>query len=213
MPQQQPNGVFSTIKNDFTVLSILLIPIAVAVNYLAGTLTYNLKLPLYLDMIGTFIVSILAGPFVGVVTAVLTSIVKNIAINPAYIAYSLVSSAVALFVGFATRKKWLSSLARLVVIGLVVAAIASTMSVAVTVAFFGGFGTDGTDGLKATLIAMGLPFWPAQFIGSTLAEVPDKLVSLWLAHSIVRHMSERYLVKFPNGRLFVASHVNDRSPL
>ncbi|RLK63071.1 ECF transporter S component [Atopobacter sp. AH10] len=202
MPNTQKNVSFS-LKKEFTVLSVLLIPIAVAINYIAGTLTYSLKLPLYLDMIGTFIVSILSGPFVGVATAVLTSIVKNIAINPAYIAYSMVSATVALFVGFATRKKLLNTLPRLLLVGLIVAIIASVMSVAVTVAFFGGFGSDGTDGLKATLMAMGLPFWPAQFIGSTLAELPDKLASLWLAHSIVKLMSNRYLIKFPNGRIFI----------
>ena len=42
-----------TIKDDFTLLAILLIPIAIAINFICGNLALALKLPLYLDSIGS----------------------------------------------------------------------------------------------------------------------------------------------------------------
>ena len=37
------------VKNDFTLISVLLIPVAVAINFVGGQLAMALKLPIYLD--------------------------------------------------------------------------------------------------------------------------------------------------------------------
>ena len=49
-----------SIKDDFTMLTILLIPIGVAVNVVGGNLASLLKLPMYLDTIGTIFTGIIA---------------------------------------------------------------------------------------------------------------------------------------------------------
>ena len=66
-----------SIKDDFTMLTILLIPIGVAVNVVGGNLASLLKLPMYLDTIGTIFTGIIAGPWVGAVTGLLTNIVTK----------------------------------------------------------------------------------------------------------------------------------------
>ena len=50
-----------SIKTDFSLLALLLIPIAVAVNFVGGQVAVLLKIPLYLDTIGTIMVGMLCG--------------------------------------------------------------------------------------------------------------------------------------------------------
>lgn len=192
----------SKIKQEFTVLSLLLIPIAVAINFIAGSLAFTLKLPIYMDMIGTFIVSFLGGPYIGALTGVL-SISLNSLTDPLLFPYVLVAGVLGFLVGHFTRWGWFSSSLRTAITSLLIAMIAAAMSVAITVTFFGGFTASGISGMKAALMAMGLPFWPAQIIGSSIAEVPDKLISLLITYSIVSNISARYVIKYPNGALFV----------
>ena len=42
-----------SIKDDFSMMAILTIPVCVAVNFVGGQLASLLKLPMYLDVIGT----------------------------------------------------------------------------------------------------------------------------------------------------------------
>jgi energy-coupling factor transport system substrate-specific component len=62
------------VKNDFTLISVLLIPVAVAINFVGGQLAMALKLPIYLDSIGTMLVGLIAGPWVGAATGLLNKL-------------------------------------------------------------------------------------------------------------------------------------------
>ena len=57
----------------FDTRTIVLIPIAIAINIVLGqTVGTALKVPIYLDSIGTILVGVLAGPIPGLVTGLLT---------------------------------------------------------------------------------------------------------------------------------------------
>ncbi|MEJ7696966.1 MAG: hypothetical protein WKF78_10215 [Candidatus Limnocylindrales bacterium] len=56
----------------FDTRTIVLIPIAIAINIVLGqTVGAALKIPIYLDSIGTILVGVLAGPIPGLVTGLL----------------------------------------------------------------------------------------------------------------------------------------------
>ena len=50
-----------SIKDDFSMLALLVIPVSVAVNFVGGQLASILKLPMYLDTIGTVFAAMLCG--------------------------------------------------------------------------------------------------------------------------------------------------------
>ena len=58
------------LKAQFSTKSLVLIPIAVGINLIGGTLCSMLKLPLFLDTVGTLVVACLSGPWVAALTAV-----------------------------------------------------------------------------------------------------------------------------------------------
>ena len=92
-----------SIKNDFTMLALLLIPIAVAVNYVGGQVAAGLRLPFYLDTIGTILVAMLCGPWVGAVAGLVTNLILGIT-NPIFFPFAIVNIAVGLVTGFCARK-------------------------------------------------------------------------------------------------------------
>ena len=64
------------VSNQFTTRVIVLIPVAIAINIVLGyTVQTVLKLPIYLDSIGTIFVGVLAGPLAGALTGVLTNLI------------------------------------------------------------------------------------------------------------------------------------------
>jgi hypothetical protein len=60
----------------FDTRTIVLIPIAIAINIVLGqTVAAALKIPIYLDSIGTILVGVLAGPIPGLITGLLANLI------------------------------------------------------------------------------------------------------------------------------------------
>jgi energy-coupling factor transport system substrate-specific component len=67
---------FESISRQFDTRTIVLIPIAIAINIILGqTVAAALKVPIYLDSIGTILVGVLAGPLAGALTGALTNLI------------------------------------------------------------------------------------------------------------------------------------------
>ena len=60
--------MLDNIKKEFSTRTLVLIPIAIVINIVIGELTVRLKLPIYLDSIGTVLVGAIAGPWAGALT-------------------------------------------------------------------------------------------------------------------------------------------------
>ena len=66
----------SWLTGQFSTRVIALMPVAIAINIVLGyTIGYVLKLPIYLDSIGTILVGVLAGPIAGAVTGALSNLI------------------------------------------------------------------------------------------------------------------------------------------
>jgi hypothetical protein len=64
------------IARQFTTRVIVLMPIAIAINIVLGyTVQSVLKLPIYVDSIGTILVGVLAGPLAGALTGILSNLI------------------------------------------------------------------------------------------------------------------------------------------
>src|SRR4051794_1507272 len=74
--RQEERADMRWISSQFTTRVIVLIPVAIAINIVLGyTVQTVLKLPIYLDSIGTIFVGVLAGPLAGALTGILTNLI------------------------------------------------------------------------------------------------------------------------------------------
>ena len=86
----------------FDTRTIVLIPIAIAINIVLGqTVAAALKVPVYLDSIGTILVGVLAGPIPGAVTGLLTNLLWTYVLPaPFHSDFAAPFAVVAVWIGF-----------------------------------------------------------------------------------------------------------------
>ncbi len=109
--------MIESIKKDFTTRTLVLIPVAIAINIAIGTLVVFLKLPVYLDSIGTVLVGAIAGPWAGALTGALANLIWGL-FTPNIAPFFYVAAVIGLMAGFFGRRgvfqkespRWLSVL-------------------------------------------------------------------------------------------------------
>ncbi len=96
------------LKADWTTLTLALIPVAIVVNIVVGQIVQNvLKLPIYLDSIGTVLVAVLAGPLAGALTGALSNILWGILFSvPTIIPFAVTAFAIGLVAGLFALLGW-----------------------------------------------------------------------------------------------------------
>lgn len=105
-------------KTAFSTRTLVLIPVAIAINIAVGQLVTILKLPIYLDSIGTVLVGALAGPWAGALTGALANIIWGLTLTPSALPFFYVAAVIGLMAGFFGRwgafrrasPSWLSAL-------------------------------------------------------------------------------------------------------
>ena len=104
---------FASIARQFDTRTIVLMPIAIAINIILGATVANaLKLPIYLDSIGTILVGALAGPIPGALTGLLANLLWTYVIPPPFqngpaAAFAIVAAIIGLIAGLVGRMGWL----------------------------------------------------------------------------------------------------------
>lgn len=185
------------IQKDFTTLTLVMIPVAVAINVAVGQLVILLKLPLYLDSIGTVLVGLLAGPWAGAVTGIISNLIWSITgLFPQAWAWAHVAAVIGLLAGFFGRfiKRnyvwWLAG-------GLLTGVVAAVLSAPVSAALFGGVTGTGQDFLVGLFRATGASIVEATLGQGIVSDPLDKLISFLLVFLVVLGLPKRFLLRFP----------------
>lgn len=189
-------------RDDFSMLAILVIPIAVAVNVVGGQLATVLKLPCYLDVIGTVFISMLCGPWVGAVAGGLTNIITGIT-NPVQFAFIPVGIATGWVTGYLAQKNMFSNIVKWIVSMIVMSVISIVVSAPIVVWVFGGVTGMGTSLVTATFMAAGTNIWKAVIGTEGIFTVLDRVISFAIGFAVIRVIPERTLIKFKCGACYI----------
>jgi energy-coupling factor transport system substrate-specific component len=74
-------------KKTVSKMVFFLVPVCIAINLVGGQLAILLKLPVYLDAIGTFVSGALCEPIAGLVVGLLTNLINAISL-PTVLGYA-----------------------------------------------------------------------------------------------------------------------------
>ncbi len=102
-----------SIARQFDTRTLVLMPVAVALNIVLGTAVASaLKIPIYLDSIGTILVAALAGPLAGAATGFLSNVIWTYLApapfaSPFAVPFAVVAVVVGLLAGTFARWGWL----------------------------------------------------------------------------------------------------------
>lgn len=141
-------GGFASIAGQFDVRTLVLMPIAIAINIILGAAVANaLKIPIYLDSIGTILVGALAGPIPGAITGFVANILWQYVIPPPFqgavaAPFAVVAAVIGLIAGLVARAGWLrprpnSSGRDLAIGGVVALAVVAGLAVYAYTRFYG----------------------------------------------------------------------------
>jgi hypothetical protein len=102
-------AVLARRSRDLSTATLSLMPVAIAINIAVGALAVALRLPIYLDSIGTVLVGVLAGPWAGALTGILANLIWSIlpvpgGAGPLAAFFAPVAGVIGLLAGFWARQ-------------------------------------------------------------------------------------------------------------
>lgn len=165
---------------------VTLVPVAVAFNILGGYLATTLKLPVYLDMIGTAISAIVLGPWWGALVGVLTNSGSALLTGPTTLPFALVNIAGALVWGYGVRSWKLGrTVPKFFLLNVIVAVVCTIIAAPIIILVFGGATGVGADALTGTFLAMGQQLTASVFSSNILTSLADKIIGGFVALAII----------------------------
>lgn len=171
--------------------------ICIAINMVAGQAVSMLKLPIFLDSIGTVLCAILAGPWMAVATGLLTNLLWGLLTGPIAAAFAPVAMMIGLSAGLMARAGWFNSLPKVVVSSVVITLALTLVAIPIRSYLFGGATGSGADFMVAYLHAMGSDLQESVAVTVLGTNLLDKLLTVLIAWGLVRRLPQRTLRHFP----------------
>ena len=173
-------------KTKLNAACIVLIPACIGINYLGKLFASVLKLPLWLDSIGTCIGAVLGGPIIGGICGAANNLIYGFTTGDSItLVYALTSLGIGIAVGIMAR---LGAVLTACVAGFVAVLISTPLNIL----FWGG--TTGNlwgDAVFAWSQASGLPVALGSFLDEVIVDVPDKLITLLIVFAIIKGLPKK----------------------
>lgn len=158
--------------------------IAIAVNIVLGIVTSLLKLPFYLDTLGTILTAVMIGPLPGAIVGALTNIITGFIYSIRDIPFALVSIAVALIAGF-IAKQFKFNLITAIVTGLILSIVAPLIGTPIGIALYGGLTGTVSDVIVMALKNAGASLFTASFVTKIGNNLIDKVGTCLVAYLLI----------------------------
>ncbi|MCT6918468.1 MAG: ECF transporter S component, partial [Bifidobacteriales bacterium] len=166
-------------RSKFSLMVLLLIPVAIAINIVGGQLTSVLKLPLDMDTIGVILVGALVGPIPAAITGVLTNLINGI-FDPTLIPYAICAFFIGLAAGLLAKYNMMTKVWKLIVSGIVLGLVGTITATPITVFFFGGASGGGASMIAAGLMATGQKILTSVLSVYIVTESAGKILSVFI---------------------------------
>ena len=176
---------------------IALVPVASVLNVIGGTVAGALKLPIFLDMIGTAVVAMTIGPWWGALVGVITNLTMGFLTGPVSIPFAACNVVGALVWGYGTRWGFANDKLRFFGLSVASAVFVSLMAAPIVIFVFGGATGHASDVLTAGLLAAGNDMWAAVFSSNIIVSSADKILSSFLALAIIGALTTNLQVTGP----------------
>jgi energy-coupling factor transport system substrate-specific component len=175
---------------------VALVPVAAALNIVGGQINTVLKLPTFLDMIGTAVVAIVLGPWWGALVGVITNIVASFISGPIGLPFAVVNVAGALVWGYGVRNLMMGkSFTLYFVLNLIVALVCTMFAVPIYVFIFGGATGHFSDMMTAAFLAAGQNLITSVFSSNIIVSLADKVISGFVALAIIEALPKNLTSK------------------
>ena len=193
----------------FTTPRLIAIALCAALNFAVGAIVYLVKLPIYMDSVGTILCAMLIFPdrwaaFVcALVAGIIGIAVVGLLVNPFLPWFALTVAAIALVSAFVTASgddvfrarppQWFAFVARVVIFGILTGIVAAIVSAPVVAYLFGGVTGSGSALVVAYFMKSGSVLWDATLRSGLIIEPLDKTLQVLLAALLYRATPREFI--------------------
>lgn len=167
-------------KNYISPQKICAVAVAIVINLIGGQLALMLKLPIYLDSIGTIFIGAILGPVYGMIPNLLSGVIMGMTVDVYSLYYAPVGMIVGLVAGLVCHKK-LPNKAWGLLAALIITVPGTILSSCITAFLFGGITSSGSTILVQLLEKTPLSMTASVFIVQFFTDYLDRVIALYLA--------------------------------
>lgn len=191
-------------KRQISTFKICLLALAVCINLIGGQLALTLRLPIYLDSIGTMLVGALCGPVYGMLPNLLSGLIFGMTTD----IYSLYFAPVGMIVGWMsgvvwrkkTAAKWWPAAA-----ALAITVPGTLVSAAICAELFGGITSSGSTVLVQLLAKTPLGMTASVFLVQIITDYFDRLITMILVIRLLHLLPDRIKKQIEGRRVYGSS--------
>ena len=169
---------------------VAVVPVAAALNIVGGQINTVLRLPTFLDMIGTMVAAVILGPWWGALVGVITNVVSSFISGPIGLPFAVCNVAGALVWGYANIWGWARKNWSFFLVNVLVAVVVSLFAVPIYVFIFGGATGHFADVMTAAFLGMGQNLIVSVFSSNILVSLADKIISGYVGLAIIEALPE-----------------------
>ena len=175
-------------KTKLSTASLVLIPACIGINYLGKLFASVLKLPLWLDSIGTCIGGALGGPIIGALCGAANHLIYGFTTGDSItLVYALTSLGIGLAVGIMARLGNMEKISGALITSVIAGLVAVCSSTPLIVIFWGGTtGNVWGDAVFAATQASNMPDLLGSFLDEVVGDAPDKIFTILLVYAILK---------------------------
>ena len=181
-------------KSKFSVYHICMIAFAIILNLVGGQIALMLKLPIYLDSMGTIFIAAIYGPFYGAMPSVLSGLILGMTSDIYAFYYVPVGMLLGLLTGLVWKRKQ-GNPAWLFLGAFMVSVPASLISSLITAYLFGGITSSGSTLIVQLLAKKTLGLTMSCFIVQLCTDYLDRIISFVLIHSLLQKLPQHLIYR------------------
>lgn len=179
----------NTVKRP-PVLKLVITALCAALNIAGAFLALVLRLPIYLDSIGTILNAFLLGPIFGPVTALISSAISYFTSDPFALAFAPDGMITGLIAGLIFSKTSLFS-GKKFPLGVLLMTVPGTIySASIAAYLFGGNTSSGSSILVQIFSKMGMSLVAAAFAVQLITDYADRLVSVFIGKILAKRINK-----------------------
>ena len=181
-------------NKKITTYQICLVALAVGVNIVGGQIALFLKLPVYLDSIGTIFAGAVLGPWFGMIPNILSGIFMGMTVD----IYSLYFAPVGIVTGFLSClvfQKMSVKNGRIFLAAAVISVPRTIVSALINAVLFGGVTSSGSSILVQMLSKTPLGLTGSIFTVQFLTDYADRCISVFAVSALITAMGGGMVAK------------------
>lgn len=177
--------------------TLALIAFGAVINIVMGQINQWLRLPIFLDSIGTVLVAVLGGVVAGALTGLVGNLARTLVAGPVEAAFAPVAITIGIVAGLLARagffrRVWTAALA-----GVVISVALTLVAIPIQVYLFGGVTGTGSDLVVLYMMHIGQTLLSSVALTIVASNIVDKVISTLVVWFILQKLPMRLSESFP----------------